>query len=456
MKAAARALAEWGLDLSYLDIPPSVADAARRHLTDGLGVAIAAARTNAVPAAIAVASSPRRSGEATIIGFGVKEPAQMAAFANGALVHALDYDDTHTGSLVHTTAAVLPAAFAVGEETNASGSEVLAACIAGYEVVTRLGAAVPHGFHKRGFHATSACGVFASALIAARLMRLDVDRATNALGIAGSLASGSLEFLNTGTSTKQLHPGFAAMNGIIAARLAAAGADGPETILEGGYGLFRSFTGDSVDPAKLTDGLGSRWETEQITIKPYAACQLVHASLDALASIAIDARDVDSIVFDIPPDSIPIVCEPAGSKRQPRTPYEGKFSLPYCAAALLIDGQITIDSFDEARLERKEILDLTSRISYRAKAFAGVPADAPGIVEVTLSDGRVSKGRAERSRGGADLPLTNHDLMEKFIANCGGDRRQAEKLGESVLLEMHAQQISDVLGTTATFVGSDR
>ncbi len=451
MTTAAERFAAWALSLRAGDVPAPVRRAAARHLLDGTGTAIAAARTNAVRSVVEAATSWGASDGATPIGARTTLPAPNAALVNGALVHALDYDDTHAGALVHATAAVLPAAFAVGEETHATGADVLVAAIAGYEIVNRLGAAVTHGFHAHGFHASSVCGVFGSALIASRLYGLDVARTTNALGIAGSLASGSLEFLSTGSATKQLHPGFAGMNGILAARLAAAGAEGPATIFEGEHGLFRSFTGATVNAEQLTSGLGSRWETEHITIKPYPACQLSHASLDALRDAGpVAADDVDAIVFEVPPDAVPIVCEPAANKQRPRTLYEGKFSLPYCAAALLIDKALTIDAFDEEKLRRPNVLALAARIRHHTRDFDGPPADAPGIAEITLRDGRTLRGEVKQSRGTPENPLTEDEIVAKFVANCGGIAN-AEQLAQRILDIESVRDIGALVRETAAF-----
>lgn len=412
---AAETFAEWALSLSADDIPGDVRAAACRHLLDGVGCAIAAARTDAAPYALALVDGV---DDATVIGTAARASVPRAAFANGVLIHALDFDDTHAPALVHSTAAVLPAAFATGEFVGASGAEVLAAAIGGYEVVNRLGAAVTHGFHARGFHATSVCGVFASALVASRILKLDARSAVNALGIAGSAAAGSLEFLSTGSSTKQLHPGFAAMNGIVAARLAMAGADGPEGIFEGEHGLYRSYLGVEIDPDALTDGLGSRWETMRITIKPYPACQLSHASLDALrAAGAPSPRGVEEVTFEIPTGVSSIVA----GKPEPRTPYEGKFSLEYCAASLLIDGKLTIASFEPSALMRDDVLALAPRIRCADRPFEGPPAEAPGICEVRLRDGTTLRGEVTKSRGGPDVPLSEDELLAKFRANGGSD-----------------------------------
>ena len=416
-----RAFAEWALDLSLADIPEDVIAVAKRHLLDGLGCALGAARLGEVPFAISAARSIREPAEATVIGAGHRLPAPMAALANGALVHALDYDDTHREALVHPTSAVLPSAFAVGEQYGTSGAEILATVIAGYEVLIRLGAATQHGFHARGFHATSVAGVFSSALIASLLSKGDVDVIVDALGIAGSMASGSLEFLNTGSSTKQLHPGLAGMNGVLAARLAAEGGSGPSSIFEGSKGLFKAFADTEIDPSAITEGLGSRWETSRMSVKPYPVCQLSHASLDALASVRdqIDLDLLESILFDVPADSVDIVCEPSEAKQQPRSSYEAKFSLPFCAATLLLEGSVGPDSFTHAGLSSLETQRLASKVEYRTTQTDGPAAEAPGRVEVKVSDGRVIVGEVKASRGGESSPLSDDEVKRKFLTNCG-------------------------------------
>lgn len=384
---------------------------------DGFGCALGAARTDAAPYVNAILDT---ATDASVIGLGLRSSPPRVALANGTLVHALDFDDTHAAALVHATAVVLPAAFAVGQAVHASGSDVLAAAIAGYELVIRLGAAVTHGFHARGFHATSVCGVFSSAFVAARLMGLDVDATTNALGIAGSMSAGSLEFLETGSSTKQLHPGFASLNGVVAARLASAGAEGPESIFEGRYGLYRSYLGVDIDPASLTADLGRRWEVERITIKPYPACQLSHASLDAVrAAGPVDADAIEVIELGVPQGVADIV----GGKPSPRTAYEAKFSLEHCVAALITDGTLGIGSFEPDAIERAA--PLAQRVRVVVAPFDGAPADAPGSCAITLRDGRVLRGEVASSRGGPELPLRDEELVEKFIGN-GGSEAQAK------------------------------
>ncbi|MBX6748808.1 MAG: MmgE/PrpD family protein [Micromonosporaceae bacterium] len=419
----ARALADWGVTVG--SFPTEVRRAARRHLFDGLANVIGAVRTGTVPAAVPVAADLGGPPEATILANGRRVGAPAAALANGSLVHALDFDDTHAGGLIHATAVVLPAALAVGEQTGASGAAVLDAAIVGYEASCRIAAAAPHGFHARGLHATMVAGVFSSALVAARLLGLDAERTTHALGIAGSQAGGLLAFLGTGASTKQLHPGFASHAGILAARLAAAGATGPETVFDGPHGVYDALAGGPADPSAIVRDLGERWETTRIGIKPYPACQLSHATLDAtaaaLAGRSVRPDDVAEIVAWVHPDSAAVVCDPGRDLTRPASEYAAKFSLPWSVAALVCDGRIGVDTFAEDSIRRPEVTALAARVRVELAPSDQVAADAPGRVRVVLRDGTEVTGSVPRSAGGPDNPVTDEGLVAKATGLAGRD-----------------------------------
>lgn len=418
----ARELATWAL--GEVSVPAPVRQAAARHLLDGLGTALAAVRTGAGAPAVTVARGLGGPAEATILGTTDRVSAPAAALANGALVHALDFDDTHAGGLVHATAVVLPAALAVGEERSATGEQVLTAAVIGYETACRVAAAAPHGFHSRGLHATMVAGVFSSALTAARLMELDPQRGTNALGIAGSQAGGLLAFLGTEASTKQLHPGFASQAGILAARLAAAGATGPETVFDGPHGIYDALASGKVEPATIVAGLGTRWETTRIGIKPWPACQLSHATIaavrEAMATQPFDPAQVAAVQAVVHPDSASVVCDTGRDLTRPASPYAAKFSLPWCVAATLLDGDLGIDTFAEESLARPEIAALAAKVTWEVSPSpTTVAADAPGQVTITLTDGRRITGNVERSPGGGRAPLSQEALIAKLEANLG-------------------------------------
>lgn len=443
----------WAWDLDVETIPDTVLDAAGLHLLDGLGAALAGRRSGVTDFAVAVGQAGGGPAEATILGDRDRVAAPWAAFTNGVLMHALDYDDTHTGGLVHATAVTLPTALAVGEQYRRSGAEVLVAAVTGYELVARLSLAAPHGFHTRGFHATSVCGTFTSALIAARLGGADRSAAVAALGIAGSQAAGSMEFLSTGSSTKQLHPGWASMAGIVAARLGAAGASGPASVIEGDYGLYRLFTDLEVNPAAILDGLGTTWETERISIKPYPACHLIHSTLDAAGTLGrLNGSEIAEVEVTLPADSVPIVAEPSAAKIVPRSPYEAKFSAQWSVAAMLLDGAVNVATYHPSWLARPELLDLSARVRYEVSGFDGPVADAPGEVRVVLADGTRVIGRA--GGGPRDSSSIRGSVLDKFHVNAGGDPEVRARLAGKVLELPSCGTVEDVL-RLANQLGSD-
>ena len=242
-------------------------------------------------------------------------------------MHALDFDDTHAGGLVHATAVVLPAAFAVGEQVGAPGPGRARGRRRGLETVAgspppRRTASTPAGCTPRWW---PACSPRRSRVPAARPRPA---RTTDALGIAGSQAGGLLAFLHSGASTKQLHPGFAGHAGILAARLAAAGAGGPANVLDGPHGVYDALAAGAVDLASITAELGTRWETTRIGIKPYPACQLSHAAIDAVRDAVrrggVRSGDVAAIDVDVHPDSVPTVCDTRRDLARPASPYAAK------------------------------------------------------------------------------------------------------------------------------------
>ncbi|GAA0949492.1 MmgE/PrpD family protein [Actinocorallia libanotica] len=416
MTTIAEELADWALGVRPDQVPEDVRRAAARHLLDALGNAVAGAKARAAVAAVRAARA-MGPGDALVIGESERLSRPAAALANGVLIHALDFDDTHAGGLVHASAPVVPVLLAEGGAV--SGEEALTALAIGLETICRLGAAAPHGFHAVGLHATAACGVFASALTAARLRGLSAAETVNALGIAGSRASGLLEFLNTGSSTKQLHPGFAASDGLVAAALAAAGATGPSTVFEGEYGLYRALARRDADRSAILDGLGDRWEATRITVKPYPACQLMHAQLDAAhevrAELVDHLRDLDEVVVEAHPDAASIVCAPG--KETPRSAYDAKFSLPWSVAAMLVDGSVTVATYD--RIDRPEVTALAARVRTEVVDFGGVAADQPGRIRVRTAGGRTAAAEVARSGGGPDDPGIDRLVTAKALGNLG-------------------------------------
>jgi 2-methylcitrate dehydratase PrpD len=450
--AAAR-LARWGVGLELGDVPGDVAEAAGHHILDTLGCGLAALGMGEGLAGARVAAGNGGRPEATALGTGERVPAAAAALANGMLCHALDFDDTHEGSVSHISTVVVPAAIAVAERTGASGVELLAAVLAGNEAVARIGMAAPGAFHARGFHPTSVCGVFGATLAAARLMGLDEERATRALGLAGSLASGVFEYLSDGSPTKPLHAGWAAQAGVQAAALAEAGAGGPATILEGRFGLYATHAQGSADIGAQLADLGERWETPRIAFKVYPACHFSHAAVDAVVQAAGDAPvdAIEEIVVRIPPGGVPIVLEPAEAKRTPVTAYDAKFSLPWCVAARLVDGRLEARSFDDDHVGDPDVLGLAARVRHEPWPDAEPPSPFAGAAAVRRRDGTVSEAVVGAPRGTPENPLTAAEVLEKYTANArlALDAGAADRLAEAVLGLRDRPDVREPLGALA-------
>ena len=425
-------LSQWAINLNFKQIPEFVQHSAARHLLDGVGLAIAAHRLSAARAACTVARTLSSPSGVRMLGSNDLLAVSAVALANGVLVHALDFDDTHSKGLVHATAVTLPAAFAVGQSVNASGADILTAAVIGYETVCRVASATPHGFHAGGLHATSVVGTLAASLITSRLCGDDAEIATNGLGIAASTSGGLLEFLETGSDTKTLHPGLASMNGVIAAQLAAAGGQGPKTVFEGKHGIYAALSAREADPESVVADLGESWETTRISIKPIPACQLLHVTLDAAKGSPIAIQDIERIEVIVHPDSSPTVCEPREAKNSPRTPYDAKFSLPWSLAAQLVDGEVTVDTYRVENLSRPELIRLAERVEVKLGPAEGFAADASGHVQIFSLNGEVWRGSVTGSQGTPRHPLSDDDLISKFRANCG-NIPETEELADIVL-----------------------
>lgn len=454
--STAHELAEWALKLTWSDLPAEVQQIVKEHALDGIGDAIGGRSTEVATAAASAIAQYGVSSEASIWGSNERTSVPAAAFINAILIHALDFDDTHAGGLVHATAPTLPVAIALGESLGSSGEEVITAYAAGLEVICRLGSATPHGFHARGLHATQVCGTIASAVVAAKLMKLSVTQTVNAIGISGSFSGGLLEFLNTGSSTKQIHPGIAAQGGITAANMAASGASGPETVIEGQYGIFKTLSDRPADFVSVTKELGQVWQCAQITIKPYPACQLSHVTLDAVKIAWATAKasgvalsDIAKISAIVHPDSAKIVCHPRNDKNQPKTPYDAKFSLPWSVAALLTDGALTVDTFEPESIKRAEVIDLATKFDFVEKSEVAAAAAAAGSVEITTNDGRTFSGKVASSAGGPNNRLSLAALTEKFLSQCG-DIKAANIVADEILHIESVAQIATISTKIAT------
>jgi 2-methylcitrate dehydratase PrpD len=301
------------------------------------------------------------------------------------------------------------------------GHAALAGIAFGAEVLCRLSLVAPKAVHRAGFHPTAVFGVLGATAGAGLALRLTREQMTHALGIAGSMAGGIIEYLADGSWTKRLHPGWAAQSGIRAALLARAGFVGPRSVFEGTHGLFNGFarTRDG-DFAALTQDLGRRWVVETLAFKPYPCGTMTHPYIDCarrLAAHGIEAGDVAEFVCEVAEGTVHRLWEPLAEKRRPPNAYAAKFSTPWCIAAGFLRDGVGLDAFTDERVSDPAVLDLAGRVRYVVDPKNPYPAEFTGHIRAVLRNGTVVEERQAHLRGGAHEPLAAEDIESKFLHN---------------------------------------
>ena len=307
---------------------------------------------------------------------------------------------------------------------GASGADLVTAYVAGVETATRLAAVGSGPFHQIGFHPTGLIGVFGCTLAAGTLMGLSPRALVMAQGIALSMASGSLEFLEDGAWTKRMHPGWAAQSGITAAALAQQGFVGPSRAYEGRFGLFNAYIQAGIEAerwGRATAGLGEVWETMAVAVKPLPACHFTHACSDAAIALLDKHKfaigDIERIKALVPAEVVKTVCEPVANKRRPANAYDAQFSIPYLVAASLVRGRFGLAELEPEVLADETILGLCDLVDYEVDARSTFPRHYTGEVQIALKDGRTLVHREAMNRGCADRPLSNAEIADKFAGN---------------------------------------
>lgn len=395
-------------------------------LLDWLGNAIGGSRGDS-SAALARHLDRRASrGESTAIGRREGLDACWAALANGQSAHVLECDDTHQASSSHPGAAVWSTVLALAEREDATLGDAKAAAVVGYEVVGRLGEALgPAEHYARGFHPTGTCGAIGCAAAAARLLGLDARTTAHALGIATSQAAGSMEFLADGAWTKRLHPGWAALAGIVAADLASAGFTGPASALEGRSGFLASHSA-SPRPGRLVDGLGRDLVIDRTSIKAHACCRYEQAPIDGLLRLREEHHlapdDVTGVRIGMLAAGWDIVAEPRERKLAPGSVVDAQFSMPFGAACAIVRGRASVREHSAATLADPVIRSVMERVEcVRDPALdARYPRQWPAWVEVRTRDGRTLSARVDHPRGDPENPLSRTERIAKVTELAAG------------------------------------
>ena len=398
-------------------LPEKTVAMARSLVLDVLGLCVATRGEDYIKA---ILSTVDPGGNCTALGHKGSFNAYDAALINGTAAHGEDYDDTFEGGPVHSGAVVVPAVLAACEREGLSGDALLLGVVVGAELMCRLRAAGAAGHPQGRLSPDGGDGRPGCRSRRVAALRLDAKQIASALGIAGSMASGIIEYLAEGTSTKRMHAGWAAQSGIRAA-LMARGGSGPRTVLEGTHGFYKAFA-PSVKPAfnLLMDGFGQEWVMQTIAFKPYACGTMTQPYIDCaikLAESGIRDDDIKSIVCKVGEGTVHRLWEPLAVNYRPPTPYAAKFSTPYCMAVGFFDRRAGFGQFTEARVRDETLLALAAKISYVIDPANKYPANFTGHLRATLNDGRVIEIEQPHMRGGARDPLSPAELQAKFVDN---------------------------------------
>ncbi len=414
----AEQLAERIAALDAARLPAAVRAKCEDLLIDVIGLCVTARKADYVRSALAACDD---DGSCTAIGHARLLGAAGAAFVNGTAAHGEDFDDTFEGGPVHAGAVIVPSVLAACERHNADGPSALVGIAVGVETICRLSLVVPKAIHRSGFHPTAVLGAIAAAAGTAAALRCDRRQIVDALGIAGSMAGGIIEYLAEGAWTKRLHPGWAAQSGLRAALLGRAGFVGPRTVFEGVHGLFNGFahTKDG-DYQALVGDFGERWVLTALAFKPYPCGTMAHPFIDCarrLAARGIEAEDIKELVCETAEGIVHRLWEPLADKQRPPNGYAAKFSIPYCIASGFVRGGVGLDAFADESVRDPRVTALAAKVRYEIDPNNPYPNEYTGHIRAVLRDGKIIEERQPHLRGGAHEPLERHDLEEKFALN---------------------------------------
>ena len=411
------------LNTKYEDIPQPVLELGRKSILDGFGLALAGSVSEMGPLVRQyLRTLATAGGKASVFGSGIKVPPRFAALANGIFIHADDYDDTQLsvapdrvyGLLTHPTVTVLPPAFALAELNRYSGREVTLAYHIGVEVESKIAEAISPRHYGDGFHTTGTIGSFGSVAACAKLLRLDARKTAFALGIAAAEAGGLRN--NFGSMTKPFHAGRAAENGVVAADLASIGWTASEEILEAPQGFFQA-AGGGFDPGAIMNRLGKPWNFADpgVSIKPFPSGSLTHPAMGEMLRLVrehnVKPADVDKIEMGGNSGMMTALLH-----HHPTTALQGKFSMEFCMAILLLERKAGLNEFTDSIVQQPRVQETIRRVTF----YVDPEAEKAGlnkmtsIVKIHLKDGKTITGRAEVANGHPQNPMTYEDEADKF------------------------------------------
>ncbi len=447
--------------LRWDHVPEATRVNVRRELLDYLGAAIAGRAAVGMPPWLKVLVDAGGRPDACVLG-GPRVPAATAALCNGYFGHVLEFDDTHDDAALHAGSAAIPAAFAAaGLRGSVSGKEFCEAILLGIELTCRLGVATRLNLIEGGWIYTALMGHFGATLASARLIDPRVDTLRNALGIVYCMASGNHQSTREGAPTKHVQPGFAASHAVTAALMGSAGLPGVKHPLTGEDGLSRVYLHDRFEPDRAVRALGTAWEFDRLSIKPYPSCRFTHpaisAALELRAKLGSDVEQVERVELLIGPQELDVVGRNAPEKRSPQTRVNAQFSVYWCVANVLAYGEVTPIQLAEEIPPSPTLAAWIARIS--AAPFADTNADQCVIGGCTIrAHGRFGMCEVTQSsaKGHPDNPLSDDELLLKFKANlryAKVDEARATELAEAILSIDSLSNVQPLADAIAGVVG---
>ncbi len=447
------ALGRWSSDLTLDQVPAPVVSHLKRCLLDSIGCGLFGALQPWGRIAADVAIGFSEGGPSSLFGRSERVSASDAALANGTAIHGFEIDDAHVSSSLHPGAVTLPAALAVAQAQNATGAEILAALIAGYEIGLRVGICAGVSHSTSGYHVTGTVGTLSAAAAAAKLLRLDAAATSHALAIGATQAAG-LYAARLGAMTKRFHAGRAAQSGVLAAYLAAKGFTGSLDALEAPFGGFFSTMNGQHDPGTMLADLGSTWETERVGLKAYAACASAHTTIDGVRELrrqGLSAKNLERLTIKVSKKSEINI----GWPYAPAEAITAQMSGQYAAAVTLLDGDAFIDQYSADRLSDPAILAIISRISFVHDPdidLGGAGKRHAVKIEAELTDQSRLSTTVEQRRGSSHHPLSQDEILKKFrrLASVTIDSAATDKAIDVVF---KIEEESDLERLTSLLVG---
>ena len=424
LEHATRDLARFGATLQFGQIPPEAVQRMKSSVLDSLGCCLFGATLPWTKKVAELADLEGARPVASMMGMGRKTSAALAALVNGTAGHAFELDDIHKESILHAGTLTTPVGIALAEEMGrGSGKDLITAMVAGYEIATRIGNGATMDLFFRGFHPQGTTGAFASGATAARMLGLDAVRFQHALGVAGSLGSG-LMAAQEGAMVKRLHCGHASQQGVYAAKLAAKGFTGILDVVEAPYGGFVSSHSDAPNPVRLTEGLGTTWETQQVGYKPHASVTSIHSALDALKEIMAESKLAADDIAAVDTGLSPMTYVHCAWEYKAQGVTAAQMNLFYGMSVIAYDGVAFTTQYQESRLKDPKILGfIAKQTAYVDKEIEAMGKDFRHAcrVKVTAKDGRVIEKLALHRRGSPEKPLSPAEIVDKFhnvVAPC--------------------------------------